>query len=515
MPGSYRPCTPVALDVPFGVVYFKISSPASLARCMRTYLLLYVNGKRFEIRGELAFLSLAEFLRDALRLTGTKVVCAEGDCGACTVLVGQPSVTGLRFETVDACIQFLYQLDGKQVITIEGLATPNALHPVQEAMIRCHSSQCGYCTPGFVMALAGLCEQREPFDEGSLRLGLTGNLCRCTGYTQILEAARSLDPRALTSLAERWGHPSIIEDLQKHDGETVLIQVPGKLARTFFAPRRLDEAVEFKACHPDAVIVAGGTELGVLRNKKGLDPAMLLSLAHVPGLSEITCDGAAVAIGANVTWTQVEAFAKKALPEFHQIIVRFGSPQIRNVSTLVGNVAHGSPIADALPLLCVMDAELELVGLAGKRRVKINQFYQGYKVKDLAADEIITGVLLPLPAGDELLKLHKVSRRQDLDIATVGAALRVRRAGAVITRAYVAFSGVAPTVVRLPATEAFLQGKRFAESTFREAGRVACGEIQPISDVRGTRHFRLHLVENMMLKFYHDCHQQSEPVVVG
>src|SRR5262249_32253761 len=153
----------------------------------------------------------------------------------------------------------------------------------------------------------------------------------------------------------------------------------------------------------------------------------LLSLARVPGLNEITCADDAVAIGANVTWTQVEAFARRALPEFHQIIVRFGSPQIRSVATLVGNVAHGSPIADALPLLCVMDAELELVGMAGTRRVKINGFYRGYKVKDLAADEIITRVLLLLPASDELLKLYKVSRRQDLDIATVGGAIRVRR----------------------------------------------------------------------------------------
>jgi xanthine dehydrogenase small subunit len=498
---------------------------------MRDYLLLYVNGKRFEIRGELAFLSLADMLRDELHLTGTKVVCAEGDCGACTVLVGRPDAAGLRFETVDACIQFLYQLDGKHVVTVEGLPpTPDALHPVQEAMIRCHGSQCGYCTPGFVMALAGLCEHRQPLDESSLRLGLTGNLCRCTGYIPILEAARTLNPRVLTSLAERWGDQGIVEDLRKHDCVGVLIESPGKPPRTFFAPRHLGEALEFKALHPDAVIVAGGTELGVLRTKKGLDPARLLSLGHVPGLGEITPTHTGVAIGANVTWTRLEAWARKALPEFHGIIERFGSPQIRNVSTLVGNVAHGSPIGDALPLLCVMEAELELLSRAGKRRVKINEFYQRYKVKDLRADEIITGVLLPLPsplslceggearvdgAGDELLKLYKVSRRQDLDIATVGAAIRVRRAGAVITRAYLAFSGVAPTVVRLPATEAFLPGKLFAESTFREAGRLACGEIQPISDVRGTRDFRLRLVENIMLKFCADCLQRSEPVIVG
>jgi xanthine dehydrogenase small subunit len=483
---------------------------------MRDYLLLYVNGKRFEIRGERVFLSLTDFLRDDLHLPGTKVICAEGDCGACTVLVGRLDGPGLRFETVDACIQFLYQLDGKHIVTVEGLpAAPQALHPIQEALVRCHGSQCGFCTPGFVMALAGLCEQRAPYDEGALRLGLTGNLCRCTGYVPILEAARRLDARVLPSLAARFGDQSVVEDLRKNAGSGVMIQTPGCPARTFFAPRRLDEAVDFKARNPDAVIVSGGTELGVLRNKKGFDPPTLLSLANVPGLSEITHADDAVAIGANVTWTQVEVFAKKALPEFHKIIVRFGSPQIRNVSTLVGNVAQGSPIADALPLLYVMDAELELVGLAGTRRVKINAFYKGYKVKDLAADEIITRVLMPMPAADELLRLYKVSRRQDLDIATFGAAIRLRHAGAIITRAYVACSGVAPTVVRLPATEAFLQGKRLVESTFHEAGRLARGEIQPISDVRGTRDFRLLLTENIMLKFYCDCLQQAEPMAVG
>jgi xanthine dehydrogenase small subunit len=482
---------------------------------MRDYVLLHVNGRRFEVRGENVFSSLTDFLRDELHLTGTKVVCAEGDCGACTVLVGRLTDTGLRYETVDACIQFLYQLDCKHVVTVEGLPTAaNPLHPVQEAMIRCHGSQCGFCTPGMVMALVGLCEAQEQLDEGSLRRGLTGNLCRCTGYVPILDAARQLDPRTLSAPAVHQDHETVAE-LRRTATLSVLIRTPQTPKLTFFAPRRLDEALDFKARNPSAVIVSGATELGVLRNKKGLEPPTLLSLAHVPGLSEITPLGEGVAIGANVTWTQMEAFAKKALPEFHKIIVRFGSPQIRNVATLVGNVAHGSPIADALPFLCALEAELELLGRAGIRRVKINAFYKNYKVKDLAPDEIITRVFVPLPAADELLRLYKVSRRQDLDIATFGAAIRLRHAGTLITRAYVAYSGVAPTVVRLAATETFLQGKQLVESTFREAGRVARGEIQPISDVRGSRDFRLLLAENIMLRFYSDCMEQAQPLAVG
>jgi len=476
---------------------------------MRDHLLFYVNGKRFVIRGEPAFSSLTDFLRGELRLTGTKVVCAEGDCGACTVLVGRPDGAGLSYEPVDACIQFLYQLDGMHVLTVEGLQTPErGLHPVQQAMIDCHGSQCGFCTPGFVMALTGFFEQRREPDREALRLALTGNLCRCTGYLPILSAGLSVDASALPALGKSYGAPGIVKDLHEHADQDVLVESPCHLSgmqRTFFAPRTLEAALAFKAQHPEAVIVSGGTELGVLRNKQGLDPPTLVSLVHVPGLGSITRTRERVAIGANVTWTQMEHFAQDALPELHRIILRFGSPQIRNVSTLVANVAHGSPIADSLPFLYVMEAELELASQGGSRRLKVQDFYKGYKVKDLAKGEIITHVLLPLPAADEFLKLYKVSRRNDLDIATFGAAIRVRQAGEIITRAQVAYSGVGPRVVRLPATEAFLQGRGLTETTFREAGRVARSEIQPISDVRGTRDFRLRLAENILLKFYFDC----------
>jgi xanthine dehydrogenase small subunit len=480
---------------------------------MRDHVLLYVNGKRYEIRGQSVFSSLSDFLRCELKLTGTKVVCAEGDCGACTVLVGQPMVEGLRYLTVDACIQFLYQLDCRHVITVEGLGTEVAgertacesmrrLHPVQQAMVDCHGSQCGYCTPGFVMALAGMFEETP---ERDLRTALTGNLCRCTGYLPILEAASSIDVAKLPSLREHYPSADIARDLLDHANASVLVEVPSARSAVFFAPRTLEEAVKFKARHPDAVIVSGGTELGVLRNKQGLEPRTLLSLMHIPGLADITSVEDAVVVGANVTWTQVESFARVSLPELHRVVVRFGSPQIRNVATLVANVAHGSPIADSLPFLLVMDAELDLVGPNGPRRVPINDFYKGYKVKDLAPEEIITQVRFSRPDPDELLKLYKVSRRQDLDIATFGAAVRIRKAGEIITHAKVAYSGVAPTVVRLRRTEAFLQGKHFAEETFAEAGRMARTEIQPITDVRGTRDFRRRLAENILLKFFFDC----------
>jgi xanthine dehydrogenase small subunit len=478
---------------------------------MRDHVLLYVNGKRCEIRGKSVFSPLSDYLRCDLRLTGTKVVCAEGDCGACTVLVGQPMAEGLRYMTVDACIQFLYQLDCRHVVTVEGLGAQVAgdrygsmppLHPVQKALVDCHGSQCGYCTPGFVMALVGMFEDETSRD---VRTALTGNLCRCTGYLPILEAASSIDMATLPPITDRYPSAEIAQDLLRHADDSVLVEVPSARSSVFFAPRSLEAAVEFKTRQRDAVIVSGATELGVLRNKQGLEPPTLLSLTRIPALADITSVEDAIVVGANVTWTQVESFAKETVPEFHRIVARFGSPQIRNVATLVGNVAHGSPIADSLPFLMVMDAEVDLVGPDGPRRVPINGFYKGYKVKDLAPEEIITHVRFSRPRAGELLKLYKVSRRQDLDIATFGAAVRIRKAGEIITHAKVAYSGVAPTVVRLRRTEAFLQGKDFAEETFAQAGRVARTEIHPITDVRGSRDFRWRLSENILLKFFFDC----------
>jgi xanthine dehydrogenase small subunit len=466
---------------------------------MREHLLFYVNGERHEVRGESAFASLTDFLRGDLRLTGTKVVCAEGDCGACTVLVGQPDGDTLRYVTVDACILFLYQLDGRHVVTVEGLHGPDdSLHPVQEAMVAGHGSQCGFCTPGFVMALAGRVERKNT----DLRTSLTGNLCRCTGYVAILEAAAALDNAALPVIADQYPVARIAADLRAGTAEPVRIQGTTSL---FFAPRTLADAVEFKTRYPAAAIVAGGTELGVVRNKAGLEPAAILRLANVPDLDRIDVTAETVTIGANVTWTQVEAFAKETWPEFHRIVIRFGSPQIRNVATMIANIANGSPIADSLPFLAVMEAELELLGPAGTRTVKITDFYRGYKVKDLRPDEILTHVRIPQSEAGEALKLYKVSRRNDLDISTFAAAIRVQVDDDVIRRAFVAYGGVAATIVRLPAVEAWLEGKRWDVETFAEAGRIARGEIAPISDVRGSRDFRWQLAENVLMKFYHDA----------
>jgi xanthine dehydrogenase small subunit len=468
---------------------------------MRHEIEFFLNGQSHRVDGERAFGSLTDYLRNTLGLTGTKVVCSEGDCGACTVLVGRGRNGRTQYDCVDACLLFLYQLHATHVVTVEGLSPEHGLDPIQQALVDCHGSQCGFCTPGFVMALAGWREAGAPNSQDDIKLSLTGNLCRCTGYVQILEAAVGLAAVSHDRSAEPLQNPTLYARLIALEDNELLIEAGERL---FYAPVSLTAALAFKADHPGAVIVAGGTELGVLRNKRGYDPPALLSLARISELSVVKNLGDRLYIGANATWNRIDQIVCTALPEFHRVIERFGGPQIRNVATLVGNVAHGSPIADSLPLLAIMDATLLISSRRGMRQRPINGFYQGYKQKDLANDEIITGVELPLPAEDEAVRLYKISRRRDLDIAAFGAGIRIRQKAGVIESAAIAYAGVAPTIVRLPRTEAYLLGRPFEEASFRDAGRLARSEIAPISDVRGSADFRWQLAENILTKFYFD-----------
>ena len=457
---------------------------------MRDHVRFSLNGRDQTVHGRDVFVTLSDYLRSSCHSIGTKVVCAEGDCGACTVLVDHGD--GRSFVPLDSCIQFVHQVDGTQVVTIEGLGTATEMHPVQQALVDHHGSQCGYCTPGIAMALAGWKEAGCPVEPESPRIALTGNLCRCTGYTTIFAAAEQIQHEPVPSLRHRYGSLAVCRD-------AVQVEADG---RTVCVPTSLEEALAFKAAHPQAEIVAGATELGVWRNKRGYEPAHMLRLNRVTELDGVRVSDGVMSIGANATWSQIEPLTKQHLPEFCRIIQRFGSPQIRNAGTLAGNVANGSPISDSLGVLTVLDATLEIAGPHGRRIRPIDGFYTGYKKKDLAADELITCISIPLPPAGDRLKLIKVSRRWDMDIASFGAAFLIRQHEGLIVHAAVAYTGVAATVVRMKEVEQALMGKPFTEATFRAAGRVARGAIRPIDDVRGSADFRLQLAENALLHFY-------------
>jgi xanthine dehydrogenase small subunit len=520
---------------------------------MRDHLVLWVNGIRREVRGGDAFLTLSDWLRGGLGLVGTKIMCAEGDCGACTVLVAEPAESGhLRWLPIDSCIRFLFQLDGCHVVTVEGLAKHGDLAPVQQAMVECHGSQCGFCTPGFVMALAGGCAAKSRGEPLDWRKELSGNLCRCTGYVSIFEAATRAETEA-TWIAERFADDSWAvegarlrrESLDVHgdlDGVAMRATCPATVAEALAARRE-----------PEARVVAGATDLGVLWNKGKLRPRHWLDLSRVADLRGISiveagqaprltalglheeharpartatsgsaprltalglpeehagvgpCEGGATLVaGPLATWTDMLAVCSERCGEAVAVLEAFGGPQIRHVGTLGGNIVNGSPIADSLPLLFAMEATLELASGAGTRTVPIDAFYKGYKQLDLAADELLVRVRMPLPAPGDILRLVKVSRRRDLDISTFTSAIHVRRDGDTIAAARIAFGGVGPTVVRMRRTEAALAGQAFTEENFRRAGEVAVGEIRPLTDVRGSSDYRLQLARNVFLKFFHE-----------
>jgi xanthine dehydrogenase small subunit len=497
---------------------------------MLDHVLVYLNGRRHEVRGRDVFLSLSDYLRRAQNLTGTKIVCSEGDCGACTVLIGRAAADGSRlvYRPVDSCIQFMFQLDSTHVVTVEGLGGETSPSAVQRAMIEHHGSQCGFCTPGFVVAMTGLLEDRAELDEAGMRCGLAGNLCRCTGYTSIVDAGGKMDLAAHERMAAKYPAAAMISEFAQRRSESIEVQCEredefvasnrageGRFQRnlaTCVSPANLEDVLAFLAEYPNATIVAGATDVGVRINKAMTVPRTVLDLNRVAELDGVVVENGELVLGSRCSWTALEQVCEMRVPEFYKIICVFGAPQIRHVGTIGGNIANASPIADSLPFLFVMDAVLELQSASGTRSVPITQFYKGYKKLDMRPGELITRVHVPLPAEGELLRLYKISRRRDLDISSFTAAIRLRVEGDTIAEAAVAFGAVGPTVIRARKTEAFLCGRMFDEETMRQAGDVAVGEIAPISDVRGAADYRYQLTRNVLVKFYYET-QASAHVV--
>ena len=482
---------------------------------MRDFVLIYINGKTHRIYGEDVFQPLSTFLRLNLRLIGTKVVCAEGDCGACTVLMGKKKGKTLRYVPINSCIKFIYQLDCSHIITVEGLKEEGNLHPVQQSMIDHFGSQCGYCTPGFVMAMAGMFEEKPArLKSRDVREALTGNLCRCTGYEPIIKATLAVNPNHVKTMGERFPSDAFLKDFQKHSQNSIAIHYSEKgfdhsQDRLYFNPATWQEALQLKKEHPTATVISGGTDISVQINKGRLFPQKVISLSNLTALNHIEVKDNVLWIGAKTTWTQLEQFTLKTLPEFHKIINVFASPQIKHVGTLAGNIANGSPIADSLPFLFVADAEIELAETSGTRWVYINRFYHGYKQCDMKPQELISRIRIPVPQPGQLLKLYKVSKRKDLDISTFTAGFMLEIEKSRIKTIKVSYGGVAPIVLRLPKTEEFLKGKKAELAVFQQAGKIARNEVTPISDVRASEEYRLQLSENVLVKLYHEIVAKS------
>jgi xanthine dehydrogenase small subunit len=469
---------------------------------MRDRLVLFINGRRYSLGYEESSLTLAEFLRTRLRLVGTKVVCNEGDCGACSVLVGRQEGDSdeLRYRAMDACILFLFQLDRTHVVTIEGISRGDELTSIQQAMVDCHGSQCGFCTPGFVVTMHGLVETETALNDSSLRYGLSGNLCRCTGYLQIINAGKSVERDRVERIRDFFPDQPIVDEISELGNDPLVITDD----YTIFIPRTLSQAIEYRAAFPAAELVSGATDFGVLHNQSGGSPRDILCLSDVAEFDFVTAEDDVLRIGGGATWTGIEAVVEDIFPQYHEIITRFGSPQIRNAGTLAGNLATGSPIGDAIPFHLVMDSNVRLVSAGGERVVPLREFYTGYRKNVMTDDELIAEITTPLLRPSERLVLYKISRRRDLDISTLTLGLWVDVNDGVIENARLAIGGVGETVMRIAASEQYLIGKPLEKSIFREAGVIARDQIKPWSDVRGGADFRLQLTANLMIKAYHE-----------
>jgi xanthine dehydrogenase small subunit len=441
---------------------------------MADHIRFTLNDRAVQLSGVSPMTTLLDWLRDHRGLKGTKEGCAEGDCGACTVVLER---AGGKREAINACIALVGQMDGQSVRTVEGLlGKDGAPHPVQVAMAEADATQCGFCTPGFVMTAYAFAAGGETADLETIHDALAGNLCRCTGYRPIVEAMTKIAGLAV----EPAPPPPMRTEAAAFDG-------------TFFAPRTLAGLLKLRVAHPDALLLAGATDLGLLASRSRKPPTAVIHVAHVPELSTIVETKREITIGAAVTYALAMPPLIAAFPALRTYLARLGSRQIRTLGTIGGNIGTASPIGDMPPVLLALEARLKLISVRGAREVPLEEFFIDYRKTALAPDEVIESLTLPRLWPGEVFFCDKVSKRRDQDISTVAGAYRLRFENGRIEDARLAFGGMAAIPKRAAAAEAAL-----LKSGFTAAAAALAKDFQPIDDLRGSGLYRLQVAANLL-----------------
>jgi xanthine dehydrogenase small subunit len=461
---------------------------------------------RFIKRGQIVTLAnvppartLLEVLREDLCATGTKEGCGEGDCGACTVVLGELFDGELKLKAVNSCIRLAHSVDGMALWTVEDIATPDgALHPAQAAMVQCHASQCGFCTPGFVMSMFAMYENHvckgRAITREMAQEELSGNLCRCTGYRPILHAAQTM-----ALLPGRAIHASAL--LQKLE-LLAPVDIAEEADFSYKSPSTLEALLQAKAAHPAAQIVAGTTDVGLWVTKQHMLFDRVIDITKTRELRRIEHYPHHIAIGAAVTLADAFAVLVADRPQLHGFTARFAGLSVRNSGTMGGNVAGGSPIGDSMPLLIALGASVVLMSVRGSREFALENFYTGYKKNVLAPDEVLAWIKVPKATRGEFTRVYKISKRFDDDISAVCLAIRVQIDDGTVTKASIGVGGVAATPVRAIKTEAACAHNYCGKGTIDHATAVLRAEFAPITDMRATSAYRVQVLGNLLQRFW-------------
>lgn len=484
---------------------------------IRSELRFILNGEDIMLRDVAPDQTLLDWLRLSRSLKGTKEGCAEGDCGACTVLVGRLTPAGgLVYEGVNACIRFLGSLDGCHVVTVEHLAaSDDRLHPVQQAMVDFHGSQCGFCTPGFVMSLYGLWMQTPNPTDQQIETALQGNLCRCTGYEPILRAARSISSYGGTEsdplLVERETMIARLKALA--DGARVEI---GEGRHRLIVPASLDDFADVLKTSPTATVVAGSTDVGLWVTKHMRDITPVVFIAGLQELKSIAAKDGVVTIGAGVTYSEAIATLSQHIPALGPLITRIGGQQVRNMGTIGGNIANGSPIGDTPPALIALNASLTLRKGAVRRTIALENFFIAYGKQDRQPGEFVEALHIPIPAAGEKFAVYKVTKRRDEDItATLGAFRLALATDGTVAEIRIAYGGMAATPKRAFAVEKALLGQPWNEATVEAAMEKYAEDYAPLTDMRATAEYRALAAKNLLLRFYLETTSSAAPAQVS
>ncbi|MEA3014622.1 MAG: xanthine dehydrogenase small subunit [Sphingomonadales bacterium] len=432
--------------------------------------------------------TVLDYLRYTLRRTGTKEGCAEGDCGACTVLLGELAGDAVDWRAVNACILFLPMLDGKALRTVESLG---GTHPVQREMIERHGSQCGFCTPGFVMSLYGRSIGAAGTQGVPVGDVIAGNLCRCTGYGPILEAGEAVPMAA--------------------EQDEALVGALRALRPAYGHPTTADELADLLLAHPETRIVAGATDVGLWVTKQHRELGPTVFIGDIADLKRIEESPDVLTLGASVRYSDAREALARLHPDLGELVRRIGGVQVRNAGTIGGNIANGSPIGDMPPAFIALRAQLTLRRGTERRTIALEDFFLGYGKQDLAPGEFVESVRIPRPALGMLVRIWKLSKRFDSDISGVCGAFALRIEDNVVTEARIAFGGMAGIPARAPQCEAALTGQAWTEANVEAAARALAGDYDPLDDLRGSAAYRRKVAANLLRRLWAE---QNEPVSV-